>query len=87
MVPICVSEPIGFDVPLRMASTPAMNVVATAPIPGVRIPSFPLAGRISMGFPAGFVGDMSGSFLPGTLEGFQTSRDGTVEESSPVSTR
>ena len=27
MVPIWVSEPIGFDRPLRMASTPAMKVV------------------------------------------------------------
>src|ERR1043165_3233157 len=29
-----------------MLSTPAMNVVATAPSPGVRMPSLPPAGRI-----------------------------------------
>jgi hypothetical protein len=29
-----------------MASSPAMNVVVTAPIPGTRIPSFPSAGAI-----------------------------------------
>ena len=41
-----------------MASTPAMNVVATAPIPGVRMPSLPVAGLISVFT----VGDMRGSF-------------------------
>ena len=30
----------------RMLSTPAMNVVATAPNPGVRIPSVPVAGAM-----------------------------------------
>jgi hypothetical protein len=30
-----------------MLSTPAMNVVATAPSPGVSMPSFPLAGRMA----------------------------------------
>src|ERR1051326_1444858 len=45
IVAICVSEPIGFDKPRRMLSTPAMKVVATAPRPGVRIPSLPVAGR------------------------------------------
>jgi hypothetical protein len=29
-----------------MASTPAINVVATAPIPGIRMPSLPSAGSI-----------------------------------------
>ena len=29
-----------------MSSTPAMKVLDTAPIPGSRMPSFPLAGRI-----------------------------------------
>src|SRR3569623_1391077 len=52
MVPICVSEPMGLERPRRMASTPAMNVVATAPIPGSKMPSFPLAGRIPTTFPA-----------------------------------
>src|SRR6185295_3749873 len=41
---ICGSEPIGLDLPRRTLSTPAMNVVATAPRPGVRIPSRPVAG-------------------------------------------
>ena len=39
------------DSPLRIASTPATNVVATAPMPGSSTPSFPLAGRISRPFP------------------------------------
>ena len=34
IVAICVSEPIGLRLPRRMLSTPAMNVVATAPRPG-----------------------------------------------------
>jgi hypothetical protein len=45
MVAICVSDPIGFERPRRTLSTPAMNVVATAPRPGVSTPSFPEAGR------------------------------------------
>jgi hypothetical protein len=32
-VPICVSDPIGLAKPLRIASTPAMVVVLTAPRP------------------------------------------------------
>src|SRR5271167_4344139 len=47
MVPIWVSDPMGLEIPLRTASTPATNVVATAPMPGIMIPSFPLAGAIS----------------------------------------
>src|SRR6266404_443556 len=46
MVPICVSDPIGLAIPLRIASTPAMNVVATAPMPTIITPSLPLAGAI-----------------------------------------
>jgi hypothetical protein len=46
-VPICVSEPIGFAMPLRTASTPATKVVATAPIPGIMMPSFPFEGSMS----------------------------------------
>src|SRR3954454_25205039 len=49
IVAICVSEPIGFERPRRMLSTPAMNVVATAPSPGVRIPRRPVAGAIDLG--------------------------------------
>src|SRR5512134_1461546 len=45
-VPICVRLPIGFASPRRIASTPAMKVVATAPMPGSSTPSFPLAGAI-----------------------------------------
>ena len=48
--PIWVSEPIGLPMPLRIACTPAMNVVATAPIPGSRMPSLPLAGLTSTPF-------------------------------------
>src|SRR3981189_3515943 len=50
MVPICVSDPTGCDLPLRTSSTPAMKVVLTAPIPGSSTPSFPLAGAILEGF-------------------------------------
>src|SRR6266566_1330098 len=49
IVAICVREPIGLEWPRRMLSTPAMNVVATAPSPGVRMPSRPLAGAIDLG--------------------------------------
>ena len=47
MVPICVVEPMGFARPRRTASTPAINVVATAPIPGIMMPSLPVAGVMS----------------------------------------
>ena len=47
MVPICVNDPMGLEIPLRTASTPATNVVATAPMPGIMTPSFPFAGAIS----------------------------------------
>src|SRR5437660_2257967 len=50
IVPICVSEPTGCAFPLRTSSTPAIKVVLTAPIPGSKIPSFPLAGAILAGF-------------------------------------
>src|SRR5690242_3740105 len=46
MVPICVVEPIGLASPRRTASTPAINVVATAPMPGIMTPNFPVAGFI-----------------------------------------
>ena len=46
MVPIWVSDPMGLARPLRMASTPATNVVATAPMPGIMTPSLPLAGSM-----------------------------------------
>jgi hypothetical protein len=35
--------------PLRTSSTPAIKVVLTAPMPGVRIPSFPFGGAIFPG--------------------------------------
>ncbi len=35
---------MGLAKPRRSASTPAMRVVATAPIPGIMMPSFPVAG-------------------------------------------
>ena len=46
IVPICVSEPMGEANPCRAASTPAYNVVDTAPMPGVRMPRRPTAGAI-----------------------------------------
>ena len=46
IVPIWVSDPIGLANPLRIASTPATNVVATAPMPGIMMPSFPFAGSM-----------------------------------------
>src|SRR5688500_15415201 len=49
IVPIWVSEPIGRANPLRMANTPAMVVVATAPRPTSSTPSLPRAGAISSG--------------------------------------
>jgi hypothetical protein len=60
MVPICVSDPMGFASPRRMASTPAIIVVATAPMPTTMIPNLPFAGstfaaaraRRSTAFPA-----------------------------------
>src|SRR5690349_22306924 len=45
IVAIWVSDPIGCVWPRRMLSTPAMKVVATAPRPGVMMPSLPVAGR------------------------------------------
>src|SRR5438270_523139 len=46
MCAICVSDPMGRPRPRRAASTPAMNVVATAPIPGSSTASFPSAGAM-----------------------------------------
>jgi hypothetical protein len=46
MWPICVVLPMGRRRPFRMAMTPAMKVEDTAPMPGVRMPSFPVAGWI-----------------------------------------
>src|SRR3954463_5018891 len=48
MVAIWVSDPIGLERPRRMLPTPAMNVVATAPSPGVRIPRRPVAGATDL---------------------------------------
>src|SRR5262249_36413368 len=45
-VPNCVSEPIGFPRPRLKASSPAIKVVVTAPIPGISTPSFPSGGAI-----------------------------------------
>src|SRR5216110_1638852 len=49
MVPSWVSEPIGCAQPLRTSSTPAINVVLTAPMPGVRTPSSPVGGAMLVG--------------------------------------
>ena len=45
-VPICVIEPIGLEIPFRIANVPAINVVLTAPKPGIRTPNLPLADSI-----------------------------------------
>src|SRR4051794_9120222 len=44
MVPSWVREPIGSPSPSLIASTPAMKVDATAPRPGIKMPSLPVAG-------------------------------------------
>ena len=49
MVPSCVNDPVGWAPELRTRSTPAMNVVATAPIPQVSTPSFPVGGAMVVG--------------------------------------
>src|SRR5713101_3667691 len=49
MVASCVSEPVGCATPFRTSSTPAIKVVLTAPMPGVRTPSLPLGGAILAG--------------------------------------
>src|SRR6266496_5748876 len=49
-VPIWVRLPMGRERPWRIASTPAMKVVATAPIPGRRTPSLPWAGAMGRAF-------------------------------------
>ena len=54
IVPSSVSDPIGGASFLRMACTPAMTVVLTAPSPTRRMPSLPDAGAMSIGlFTAG----------------------------------
>src|SRR5262245_41455899 len=53
MVPIWVNEPIGLERPLRMAKTPAIVVVLTAPRPTRRMPSRPSDGAIEMPFISG----------------------------------
>ena len=45
-VPNWVNDPIGFPRPRLIASRPAMNVVVTAPMPGISTPSLPSAGAI-----------------------------------------
>ena len=51
------SEPIGEPIPFREAMTPEMNVVATAPIPGSRTPSLPVAGATSTPFSSAIAGE------------------------------
>src|SRR5258706_14077882 len=50
MVHIWVSDPKGLAPCVRMASTPAINVVATAPIPGMSTPSLPVGEAIFVPF-------------------------------------
>src|SRR5258705_3068119 len=44
-----VSEPTGCAFPFRTSSTPAINVVLTAPIPGSSTPNLPFGGAILTG--------------------------------------
>src|SRR6267142_4395417 len=44
-----VREPTGCAFPFRTSSTPAINVVLTAPIPGSNTPNLPFAGAIFTG--------------------------------------
>jgi hypothetical protein len=46
IVPIWVRDPIGFASPFITASTPAMNVELTAPMPGSTTPNFPCGASI-----------------------------------------
>src|SRR6516165_896228 len=55
IVPICVSDPTGTAFFVRTSSTPAMKVVATAPIPGSSTPSFPFGAAILVGFSMNFL--------------------------------
>ena len=48
MVASWVSEPMGSPSPCLTASTPAMKVEVTAPMPGMRTPSLPLAEEMLM---------------------------------------
>src|ERR1039458_4049829 len=45
-VPNWVREPMGFPKPRFMASKPAIKVVVTAPMPGIKTPNLPSAGAI-----------------------------------------
>src|SRR5437879_2568869 len=49
MVASWVTEPIGSAQPVRTSSTPAINVVLTAPMPGVSTPSVPFGGAMLVG--------------------------------------
>jgi hypothetical protein len=55
IVAICVSEPTGCAFFVRTSSTPAMKVVATAPMPGKSTPSFPFGAAILVGFSMNFL--------------------------------
>jgi len=46
MAAIWVTEPMGLARLRLIASTPAMKVVVTAPMPGIKTPSFPSAGAM-----------------------------------------
>ena len=68
IVPICVSDPIGSARPFRMARTPAIVVVLTAPRPTSRMPSLPRAGAMSSG------GVTIGHYIMRKCAGFCVSR-------------
>src|SRR5580704_4510001 len=86
-VPNCVREPIGWPSPRFIASTPAINVVLTAPMPGIKMPNFPSAGAIvvfplvgklgiSLGTARGLCSTLEKAYFPyAILSSYDTPRD------------
>ena len=72
IVPIWVSEPMGFAMPFRIAMMPAMVVVLTAPRPTSRMPSLPSAGAIESPLVTGenYIRLVPGFRVPGSPFGF-----------------
>src|SRR6202008_860396 len=75
IVPICVNDPTGTAFFVRTSSTPAMEVVATAPMPGNSTPSFPFGAATLVGFSMNFL-----SFSIGEQQRTQQFRTDTVPQ-------
>src|SRR5712691_9370869 len=84
-VPICVNEPIGLAKPFRIAITPAMVVVLTAPRPTRSTPNFPRAGAILTGVDTGenYISGQS-TVHSRTVDGCPVDRLPTVDPLSTV---